>query len=123
MTQDVFARLLGAHVDTVRRWERGANRPKEVAIVEKFAQATGTDPQYAIRVAGLALSSAPGGFAPPRPEPEDPEIELIKKSSLPQHVKDGLIKENRRQAEDDKKRRIAYVEAIMNATGRRGLND
>jgi DNA-binding transcriptional regulator YiaG len=115
-----FARALDVHVDTVTRWEEGKTRPTTAAAVQAFAATTGIDLNYALRVARLVPEGViAAGTAPER---EEPAIEVIRKSSLPEYKKQELIDDIRAQTDDAREQRRVWAEKIIKLLGRPGLN-
>lgn len=115
-----FARALGVHVDTVTRWEEGTTKPTTAAAVQAFATVTGIDLNYALRVARLVPEGVIAGGA--APERDEPAVELIRKSSLPEHQKQELIDDIRAQTEEAREQRRAWAEKIIKLMGKPGLN-
>lgn len=67
-----LARRLGIDRATISRWEAGANRPEDAAIVQRFAELFGIDLDEALIVAGLrpATAARPQRGASQRLDPE-----------------------------------------------------
>lgn len=113
-----FARLLGVHEDTVRRWESGQTTPREQADVRAFAKAAGVDPDYALHCAGLLTVPLGAIIVPAKPEPG---VELIQAASLPEWLKAELIKELEDEAAEDAERRKRRAARMIELADRRGL--
>lgn len=59
MTQAQLAQLLGVHVLTVSKWERGALRPTphQAAMLASFQTAASKEPDIGVVVAGLLVGA------------------------------------------------------------------
>lgn len=93
MSQSELARRVAVDRVTVYRWENGIQRPENVDVVKRVAEALGVEVDEALAAAGLRLDADPPA-RPTREPPMPPELlELVRRladPNTPQRDKDFI---------------------------------
>lgn len=110
-----LARRIDVDRGTVHRWETGANRPEDPAVIVRVAEATGRPVDEVLAAAGLRPDVPP----PPLPtRPPDPVLDRIRESGLPDAVKKELIERELVRRARDEQARLEDVELMIRSLER-----